>query len=78
MAQTLLIIFYNSYRAEQLSTFFTLQKLLENFNDYHKLIIEMIIKMIIVFGGDFNLILDCKFDASEGNPILKKFSSKTN
>ena len=26
----------------------------------------------IVFGGDFNLIFDCKFDASGGNPILKK------
>ena len=23
-------------------------------------------------GGDFNLIFDCKFDASGGNPILKK------
>ena len=26
----------------------------------------------IVFGGDFNLIFHCKFDASAGNPILKK------
>ena len=26
----------------------------------------------IVFGGDFNLIFDCKFDVSGGNPILKK------
>ena len=28
----------------------------------------------IVFGGDFNLIFDQKFDASGGNPILKKRS----
>ena len=32
----------------------------------------MIIKKNIVFGGDFNLIFDCEFDASGGNPILKK------
>ena len=29
-------------------------------------------KKNIVFGGDFNLIFDCKFDASGGNPILKR------
>ena len=34
----------------------------------------MITKKNIVFGGDFNLIFDCKFDASGGNPILKKKS----
>ena len=61
----LLINFYNSNtESEQLSTFSTLQKLLEKFDDYNK--------KNIVFGGDFNLIFDCKFDASGGNPILKK------
>ena len=61
----LLINFYNSKtESEQLSTFSTLQKLLEKFDDYNK--------KNIVFGGDFNLIFDCKFDASGGNPILKK------
>ena len=34
----------------------------------------MITKKNSVFGGDFNLIFDCKFDASGGNPILKKKS----
>ena len=58
-------------QSEQLSTFSTLQKLLEKFDDYNK--------KNIVFGGDFNLIFDCKFDASGGNPILKKkISSETN
>ena len=28
----------------------------------------------IIFGGDFNLIFDCKFNASGRNPILKKKS----
>ena len=61
----LLIIFYNSNtESEQLSTFSTLQKLLEKFDDYNK--------KNIIFEGDFNLIFDCKFDASGGNPILKK------
>ena len=61
----LLINFYNSNtESEQLSTFSTLQKLLEKFDDYNK--------KNIVFGGDFNLIFDCKLDASGGNPILKK------
>ena len=64
----LLINFYNSNtEPEQLSTFSTLQKLLEKFDDYNK--------KNIVFGGDFNLIFDCKFDASGENPILK-ISSK--
>ena len=31
---------------------------------------------MIVLGGDFNLIFDCKFDASGGNPILKKNLAK--
>ena len=31
----------------------------------------MIIGKNIVFRGDFNLISDCKFDASGGNSILK-------
>ena len=61
----LLINFYNSNtESEQLSTFSTLQKLLEN----------LIITKKIVFGGDFNLIFDCKFDASGGNPILTRKS----
>ena len=66
----LLISFYNSNtESEQLSTFSTLQNLLEN----------LIITKKIVFRGDFNLIFDCKFDASGGNPILKKkISSETN
>ena len=34
----------------------------------------MIVKKNIVFGGDFNLIFDCKFDASRGNPALIKKS----
>ena len=60
----LLINFYNSNtESEQLSTFSTLQKLLQKFDDYNK--------KIIVFGGDFSLIFDCKFDASRGKPILK-------
>ena len=62
-----LINFYNSNtESEQLSTFSTLQKLLETFDDYNK--------KNIVFGGDFNLIFDCKLDASGGNPILKRKS----
>ena len=32
-------------------------------------------KKNIVFGGNFNLIFDQKFDASGGNPILKKKST---
>ena len=61
----LLINFYNSNtESEQLSTFSILQKLPEKFDDYNK--------KNIVFGGDFNLIFDCKFNASGGNPILKK------
>ena len=45
-----LINFYNSNtESEQLSSFSTLQKLLETFDDYNK--------NNIVFGGDFNLIL---------------------
>ena len=47
----LLINFYNSNtEPEQLSTFSTLQKLLEKFDDYNK--------KNIVYGGDFNLIFD--------------------
>ena len=59
-----LINFYNSNtEPEQLSTFFALQKVLEKFDNYNK--------KNIAFGGDSNLIFDCKFDVSEGNPILK-------
>ena len=59
----LLIIFYNSNtEPEQLSTFST-QRLPEKLDGYNK--------NSIVSGGDFNLIFDCKFDASGGNPILK-------
>ena len=59
----LLINFYNSNTEyEQLSTFSTLQKILEKVYDYSK--------KNIVFGGNFNLIFECKFDASGGNPIF--------
>ena len=34
----------------------------------------MFITKNIIFGGDFNLIFDCKFNASGRNPILKKKS----
>ena len=62
-----LINFYNSNtESEQLSTFSTLQNLLETFDDYNN--------KNIVFGGDFNLIFDCKLDVSGGNPILKRKS----
>ena len=64
-ANFLLINFYNSNtESEQLSTFSALQKLLRKFDDYNK--------KNIVFERDFNLIFDCKFDASGGNPMLKK------
>ena len=52
----LLINFYNSNsESEQLFTFSSLPKLLVKFDDYSK--------KNIVFGGDFNLIFDQKFDA---------------
>ena len=38
-------------QSEQLSTFSTLQKLLEKFGNYKK--------KNIIFGGDFDLIFDC-------------------
>ena len=61
----LLINFYNSNtESEQLSTFSTLQKLLEKVDDYNN--------KDIIFEGDCNLICDFKFDASGGNPILEK------
>ena len=61
----LLLNFYNSNtESEQLFTFFTLQKLLGKFDDYNK--------KNFLFGGDFDLIFDCEFDESGGNPILKK------
>ena len=28
----------------------------------------------MVFGGDFNLIFDCKLESNGGNPVLKKKS----
>ena len=66
----LLINFYNSNtESEQLPTFSNLQKLLEKVDDDNK--------KNIIFGGDFNLIFDCKFDVSGGNPILKKKSLAT-
>ena len=37
----------------------------------------IITKKNIVFGGDFNLIFGCKFDASRGKPILIKKSLAT-
>ena len=52
----LLMNFYNSNTdSEQLST----SPLYKNWYN----------KKNIVFGGDFNLIFDCKFDACGGNPI---------
>ena len=64
----LLISFYNSSsESEQLSTFSSLQKLLVKFDD--------ISKKNIIFGGDFNVIFDQKFDASGGNPILGRTNS---
>ena len=64
-ANFLLINFYNSNtESEKLSSFSTLQKLLEKSDDYTK--------KNVVFGGDFNLTFNCKFDASGGDPILKK------
>ena len=66
-ANFLLINFYNSNtEPEQLSIFSTPQKLLEKVVDYNK--------KSIIFGGDFNLIFHCKFDASRRNPLLKKES----
>ena len=63
----LLINFYNSNtESKQLSTFSTLQKLLEKVGDYNK--------KNVVFADDFNSIFDCKFDVSGGNPVLKKKS----
>ena len=59
----LLINFYNSNtEPEQLSTFSTLRNYLKKL---------MIVTKNIIFGDDLNLIFDCKFDASGGNPILK-------
>ena len=51
MAQTFYSsIFTSLTQSEQLSTFSTLQKLLEKFDDYNK--------KNIVYGGDFNVIFD--------------------
>ena len=36
------------------------------------MIIAKYIYIYIVFGGNFNLIFDFKFDMPGGNPILKK------
>ena len=61
------INFYkSSTEFEQLFTFSNLQKLLKKVDNYDK--------KKIVFGGDFNLIFDCKFDASGRKPILNKKS----
>ena len=63
----MLISFYNSNsESEQLSTFSSLQKLLGKLDDYSQ--------KNIVFGDDFNLIFDQKFDASGGKSILKRKS----
>ena len=43
----------------------------------HKIYLKnllIITKKSIIFGGDFNLIFHCKFDASRRNPLLKKKS----
>ena len=61
----LLLNFCNSNsESEQLSTFSSLRKL--KFDDNNK--------KNVVSGGDFNFAFDCKFNASGGNPILKKKS----
>ena len=64
----LLISFYNS-NTESLSSYLVsplYKNCLKN--------LMIITKKNIVFGSDFNLIFDCKFDPSGGNPILKKKS----
>ena len=60
----LLINFYKSnLEFEQLSTFFSLQKLLGKFDDYSK--------KIIAFESDFSLIFDQKFNPSGRKTVLK-------
>ena len=64
----LLISFDNSSsESEQLFNFSSLQKLLVKFDD--------ISKRNIIFGGDFNVIFDQKFDASGRKPILGRTNS---
>ena len=61
----LLISFYNSNsESEQLSTFSTLEKLLEKVDDYNK--------KYTALGGDFNFIFDCKLDVYGGNQYQKR------
>ena len=49
----------------QLKTFSILQNMLDDIEIYNKK---------IIFGGDFNLILDCKLETNGGNLILRKKS----
>ena len=62
----IIINIYNSNtESEQLKTFSILQNMLDD--------IEISNKQI-VFGGDFNLIFDCKLETNGGSPVLKKKS----
>ena len=51
---------------------FYLNLLSPRYKNYLKMLIITIKK--IVFGSDLNFIFDCMFDASGGNPVLKKTS----
>ena len=66
MAQTFYYLIFATLiqSLKQLSTFSSLRKL--KFDDNNK--------KNVVSGGDFNFVFDCKFNASGGNPILKKKS----
>ena len=63
-----IFLLINLYKAnleyDQLTTFSTLLKLLEQIDD--------ISNKKIILGGDFNLFLDYKLEAVGGNPSLKK------
>ena len=66
----LLINLYNAnLECDQLTTFSTLLKLLEEIDD--------ISNKKIILGRDFNLFFDCKLEAFSGNPCLKKNYFKT-
>ena len=58
-------IFNSNNESEELKTFSTLQNMLGDKDISNKQ---------IVFGGDFNLIFDCKLVTNGGNPVLKKKS----
>ena len=61
----LLVNFYNSSsKPVQIHVLSAIQKLLEKINDFNN--------KNIMFGIDFNLIFDRKFNASGGNLVLRK------